>query len=329
MALPPEIDDYIKESIQHSLGLPVSDRTIELKLRAALEAQERLKDQYYLLQERLKEKDDIIERARAEACMNAQALKKFVEENQKLALECANLLTQCSKWEKECSLYDHDREALMEFGNEADERAKEAELRVLELEEEVKRLSEELQFYRLEHKAYEGDLGEEDMALEQKLVDSAVSTIIGKEEAASAAHSFLESNAGVDSCQRLLKMWDRLTLSTKSTLSLAAEVKMLRSDKEHLRINLHRSEEEVNKLFELNNFLDEENKRLLRQHSRERTHHGSAGKHSASATAKGNKRKSPKMSSPIDRKIDFSEVDSPRQPLSPLQQNPDFKMQKK
>ncbi|KAK6938116.1 hypothetical protein RJ641_031624 [Dillenia turbinata] len=327
MALPPEIDDYIKESIQHSLGLPVSDRTIELKLRAVLEAQERLKDQYYLLQERLKEKDDIIDRARAEACMNAQALKKFVEENQKLALECANLLTQCSKWEKECSLYDHDREALMEFGNEADERAKEAELRVLELEEEVKRLSEELQFYRHEPNTHEGDFSKED--LEQQLVDSAVSTVIDNEEVASAAHSFLEANAGVESCQRLLKMWDRLRPSTRCTLSLVAEVKMLQSDKEHLRINLHRAEEEVNKLFELNNFLDEENKRLLRQHSRERNHHGSAGKHSASATAKVNKRKSPKMISPIDRKIDFSEVDSPRQPLSPLQQNPDFKMQKK
>ena len=82
--------------------------------------------------------------------MNAQALKKFVEENHKLALECANLLSQCNKWERECSLYDRDREALMDFGNEADERAKEAEIRVCELEEEVRKLSEELQFYKCE-----------------------------------------------------------------------------------------------------------------------------------------------------------------------------------
>ena len=52
--------------------------------------------------------------------MNALALKKFVEVNQKLASECAHLLSQCNKWEKECSLYDHDREALMDFANEAD-----------------------------------------------------------------------------------------------------------------------------------------------------------------------------------------------------------------
>ena len=80
--------------------------------------------------------------------MNAQALKKFVEENQKLAMECSNLLGQCKKWERECSLYDHDREALMDFGNEADERAKEAEIRVHELGEEVRSLSEQLHFYK-------------------------------------------------------------------------------------------------------------------------------------------------------------------------------------
>ena len=83
--------------------------------------------------------------------MNAQALKRFVEENQKLASECANLLNQCHRWEKECSLYDHDREALMEFGNEADERAKDAELRVSQLEEELGKVLLELQYYKHEH----------------------------------------------------------------------------------------------------------------------------------------------------------------------------------
>lgn len=80
--------------------------------------------------------------------MNAQALKKFVEENQKLAKECESLLGQCRRWENECSLYDHDREALMDFGNEADERAKEAEVRVHELEGELSRVVDELQFYK-------------------------------------------------------------------------------------------------------------------------------------------------------------------------------------
>ena len=68
-----------------------------------------------------------------------------------MAMECANLLGQCKRWERECSLYDHDREALMDFGNEADERAKEAEVRVHELEDEVKTLSEELQSYKYQY----------------------------------------------------------------------------------------------------------------------------------------------------------------------------------
>ena len=70
----------------------------------------------------------------AKASINAVALK----ENQKLATECSNLLATCNKWKRECSLYDHDREALMDFANEADERAKEAEVRNRDLAEEKK-----------------------------------------------------------------------------------------------------------------------------------------------------------------------------------------------
>lgn len=81
--------------------------------------------------------------------MNAVALKKFVEENHRLAVECSNLSEACKKWESECLLYDHDREALMDFANEADERAKEAEAKNRDLEEEKSRLVEELHLYKL------------------------------------------------------------------------------------------------------------------------------------------------------------------------------------
>ncbi|KAJ0695342.1 hypothetical protein HanOQP8_Chr10g0348581 [Helianthus annuus] len=148
MDLPQETDDYIQESIDYSLGLPVSTRTLELKLMYSEESQRQLRNQYLCLKSKLQEKDDVIERVRAESTMNALAVKKFVEENQKLASECSNLLTECNKWEKECSLYHHDREALMEFGNEADNRAKEAETRVRDLEQELTKLTEELMFYK-------------------------------------------------------------------------------------------------------------------------------------------------------------------------------------
>ncbi|KAF6174635.1 hypothetical protein GIB67_006287 [Kingdonia uniflora] len=154
MDIPQEINDYIKESIEFSVGLRVSEKTLELKLQASEEARIRIQDEYYYLQNRLKEKDDLIERARSEASMNAQALKKFVEENQKLAVECGNLLSQCARWEKECSLYDRDREALMEFANEADEKAKDTEIRVIEAEDELRRLREELHCYKQEREMH-------------------------------------------------------------------------------------------------------------------------------------------------------------------------------
>ena len=83
--------------------------------------------------------------------MNAQAVKRFVEENQKLAAECESLVEQRVKLEQECALYDHDREALMEFGNDADERAREAQTRVLDLERDLLFMGNELNKYKNQH----------------------------------------------------------------------------------------------------------------------------------------------------------------------------------
>ncbi|XP_010270767.1 PREDICTED: uncharacterized protein LOC104606987 isoform X2 [Nelumbo nucifera] len=375
MDLPQEMGDYIKESIDCALGLSVSEKTLHLKLRASEEARKRIQDQYFYLHDRLKEKDEVIERAKAEASMNAQALKKFVEENQKLAIECANLLSQCSRWEKECSLYDRDREALMEFGNEADERAKEAEIRVLEVEDELRRVAEELQFYKHEYETLvcnEARASEElqllrerirdlervsqcsssntedqksqphiliskpahntgfGSTLECQLLESVVASLVDKDAVAANARAFLEANNGVESCQKLLKMWEWLNPSTQNIISLAAEVKTLQKDKEHLKVNLHRAEEEVKVFCEENCILDEENKRLMRLLNRERNHQGSGGKHTCSASAKGNKRKSSPKICAVEKMNDLNGPDSPRQPLSPLYHNsPDSRMHKK
>lgn len=321
MDLSQETEDFLRESVEHTLGLPVSTRTLQLKLRAAEEAQHHLRNQYLHLQSKLKEKDEIIERARAEATLNAQALKKFVEENQKLAMECANLLGQCKRWERECSLYDRDREALMDFGNEADERAKEAEVRVHELEEEVRTLSEELQFYKYQNDEKSVGTSGEATATDQMLLESLLAYSFAKDDVVSTARSFLEANRGVDMFERMLSLWNSLRPSTQKVLALVAELKSLEKDKEHLRANLDRAEEEVKVLFEENNILDEENKKFMRQLQRERHLHGSGGKHSGSVSSKGNKRKSsPKMCSQVEKKIDFGDADSLREPLSPLQQ---------
>ncbi|KAI3982963.1 hypothetical protein MKX01_010446 [Papaver californicum] len=383
MNIPQDVDDYIKESIDYTLGLPVSERTLETKLLASEDARKRLQDQNFVLHSRLKEKDELLERSKSEACMGNQAVKRFVEANQKLALECENLLSQCSKLERECSLYDHDREALMEFGNEADERAKEAEIRVVEVENDLIILSEELDFYKHqcdvrmvnERKATEEllllrqrvtelerlqslelhdnkvacsncsafktvngnpplQMSEDSDAmnvnveysavstnLEGHLLDSLIVSITDKDEAAANPHTFLEANSGVESCQGLLKIWDRLSPATQNVIALVSEIRALQTHKEHLTTNLVRAEEEVRALFDENTILDEENKRLLRQCNRERHHQGSGDKHTSSASAKGKKRRSsPKTSSSIERKIDF-EQDLPRHPLSPIQYN--------
>ncbi|KAK8597121.1 hypothetical protein V6N12_065597 [Hibiscus sabdariffa] len=358
MDIPPEVDGYIKETIEDSLGLQISTQSLQLKLRSTEEAQRRLRDQCLFLLSKLKERDQIIERSKAEANMNAVALKRFVEENQKLATECANLLTQCTKWERECSLYDNDREVLLDFGNEADERTKKAEIRAHELEEELGKLREELSFYKHHSESRGIDSSSEGTALEENLLESVLSTLICKDEV-TCGRTFLETNNSLEACQRLLKMWNRLRLSTQKILCLAAEVKTLENDKEHLRMNLCKAEDEVKVLFEENNLLNDENKRLLRQYHKEKNLHGSGGKHSGSSSTKvseqfvgffvflgiaheclfshvnitalpTNKRKSRlNICSPIEKKIDFTDLDTARNPLSPLRLNsPDLRMHK-
>lgn len=68
MDLPPEVDNYIKETIDHALGLPVSAETLELKLRVSQDAQRRLAHYCDVLQSRIKEKDQLIERSRVRMC---------------------------------------------------------------------------------------------------------------------------------------------------------------------------------------------------------------------------------------------------------------------
>ncbi|GFP93367.1 hypothetical protein PHJA_001481100 [Phtheirospermum japonicum] len=309
MDLPQETEDYIRESIDDSVGLPVSTGTILHKLRAVEASNVHLRRQCLSLHTKLKEKDEIIERSRAEASMNAVALKKFVEENQKLATECSNLLATCSKWESECSLYDQDREALMDFANEADERAKEAEIRNHDLEEERKKLVEELHFYKFRSEGQLVNVSADDLHVEQILLDSLLTTMFAKDEITSTAHSFLEAHSGVEVCQQLLNMWTSLKPSTQKVVALTAQ---------------------VNALFEENSILNEENKRLMRQCYREKNI--SSGSGGGSVSGKGKRKSSPKMSSsPAEKKIDSGEINTLRQPLSPLPYNnsPENRMHKK
>ncbi|XP_074263076.1 uncharacterized protein LOC141585902 [Silene latifolia] len=330
MEIGQELDCFIKNSIDHILGLNIPEQSLQLKLESLEMINLRLRDQYLCVQSKLQEKESALQLARSEANMNAQSIKKFVEENGKLASECKYLASQCEKWEQECSLYDHDREALMEFGNEADERAAEAECRVMELQEELRSVGDQLEYYKLQYEtlsvgssaAVKVESSVDSPPSEQILLNSLVASLVNENEVAKTALTFLEANSGVETYRELLEMWSSLRPETQNVLSLASNVKTLQKAKEHLRINLNRAEEEVNVLAEENNALVEENKKLLKLCHSERKHAGSGEKRDSSARTKNSKRKaSPGMSSPIDRKIDFNDVDSLRYPLSPLKEN--------
>ncbi|KAJ0233222.1 hypothetical protein HA466_0284400 [Hirschfeldia incana] len=316
MNLSQEVDDYIKDTIDHSLGLPISIESLQRKLLAAEESHLRLRDQYLALLSRLKEKDQVLDRVRSEASLNAQALKKFVEENQKLAEECGNLLSQCKKWERECLLYHQDRDALMEFGNEADERAREAESRVRELEEEVARMSEELQVRKRQIGTGEVDNCSRQ---EEDLLDSVLGSLIGKDENI-VGRLFLEANVQDQSCKALLSRWDRLKPSTQKVLSLVSVAKKFEKERECIIQNLARAEQETELVSLQNRKLDKENRKLLRQ---QQSPLGSAEKSHKSASAKSNKRKCPKMmSSPVEKMLEFSgSPEISRKPLSPVWDN--------
>ncbi|KAL5078514.1 hypothetical protein RYX36_006935 [Vicia faba] len=307
MSLPPEIDDFIKQCIDHSLGLPISPQTLDIMLRALKDSDQFLRHQNASLLDKLKEKDELIEQTKYEACLSAVAIKKFVEENQKLAVECENLVEYCLKLEKEFVLYENDREALIEFQNEAEERGREAYLRIEELERDI--IVYQMKIKECQEENESVDSSSTSMLEEESLLDSLLATVTTKDD--SSTYEFLVANNENEHCKKLLSMWSGLRQSTQRILSLVAEVMSLEKDKEHLRINLDRAEEEGKLLFVENSKLEKENKRLMM-------------KLSHSASAKSSKRKSsPKTSSPMRKKIDFDDLDSvsSRQPFSPLQSN--------
>ncbi|KAJ6812757.1 uncharacterized protein M6B38_147225 [Iris pallida] len=122
--LPRETEDYIKQSIDHSLGLAIPSTTLQLKLQNSEDDRRRLQDVVFLLQARLGESQKRVDQYRAEAIMNAQGLKKCVEEKEAIVAEYRDLQAHCSRLEKECTLYQRDLDKVMES---FDEMAKENE----------------------------------------------------------------------------------------------------------------------------------------------------------------------------------------------------------
>ncbi|CAO2834303.1 unnamed protein product [Amaranthus hypochondriacus] len=314
MELPQESDEFVKHTIDNLLGLPVPEDSLQLKIRSLESSSQILRNQYLSVLSKLKQKEQAVELARAEACLNAQAMKKFVEENTKLAAECENLLRERSKLEKECSLYDRDRDALMDFGNEADARAKEAETKVGKLVEELKERTAEVQYYKQQIEMLSDGSSEHGTIKEQKLVSTLVASLVNNNEVSKTASAYLQDNSENETCSELLKMLNSLRPETQNIISLANHVRTLQKDKEHLMMNLHRAEEEVTVLAKANNILEAENKRLLRLSNPETKHDGSS-------RTKKYKRTSPLVSSPpVQPRMFCSDAVSLPCPISPLEE---------
>ncbi|XP_039135478.1 uncharacterized protein LOC120272669 [Dioscorea cayenensis subsp. rotundata] len=183
MDLSPETDEYIRESIEDSVGLPIPARTLRLKLIASEDERHRLQDHIFLLGDRLEDAERRLEECRVEASMNALELRKCIEEKAAMISEHRALTEHCACLEEECLRYERDLKRLMEACDE---------------------------------------LGKENDALQECLLDNSV-------------------------------------------VRLVDEIGLLKQDKQQMRINLCRAEDEVKALFEENKLLDQENRRLLAQ----------------------------------------------------------------
>ncbi|CAN6252684.1 unnamed protein product [Urochloa humidicola] len=109
--LPGGAEEYVRDSIHSSLGLPVSDRSLRLKLLASEDQRHRLQDHVFSLEEDLRAANRRIELLKAEAAMNAAGLRRCVEDKEALAAAYAELNAKCVK---ECDLYERDLERAME-----------------------------------------------------------------------------------------------------------------------------------------------------------------------------------------------------------------------
>uniref|UniRef100_A0A0A9ECM6 Uncharacterized protein n=1 Tax=Arundo donax TaxID=35708 RepID=A0A0A9ECM6_ARUDO len=104
-------DKYMLDSIQSSLGLPVSDHSLRLKLRAYEDHNRRLQDHVFSLEEDLRAARRRIELLKTEAAMNAAGLRRCIEDKDTMAAAYNDLSTKSAK---ECALYERDLERVME-----------------------------------------------------------------------------------------------------------------------------------------------------------------------------------------------------------------------
>uniref|UniRef100_A0A453Q7V3 Uncharacterized protein n=1 Tax=Aegilops tauschii subsp. strangulata TaxID=200361 RepID=A0A453Q7V3_AEGTS len=100
------------------LGLPVPDRSIRAKLAAYEDLRRRLQDRVFALEEDLHAAARRIDLLKNESAMNAEGIRRCVEEKEAVAAARDQLAAHAARLEKECGLYERDLERAMESCDE-------------------------------------------------------------------------------------------------------------------------------------------------------------------------------------------------------------------
>ncbi|VAI52193.1 unnamed protein product [Triticum turgidum subsp. durum] len=289
-ALPGGAEEYVRDSIEASLGLPVPDRSLRAKLAASEDLRRRLQDRVFALEEELH-----AAARRIDLLKVRPPLPPFPVRSVPFRIG-GYLAARSLAVRRNACLTDRDGPVRC-VQNESAMNA-EGIRRCVEEKEAVAAARDQLAAHaaRLEKECglYERDL-----------------------------------ERAMESCDELARESDDLRNRLRDAPDLTEQVQALQRDKEILKTNLNKAEEEVKLLFEENRALDEANKRLLCLLEKEQKHR-SERKHSASNSTKKRKSSSLKDTSPVGLAIDFNSADASRQPLLPLQPNsPDCRVHKK
>ncbi|KAM3245684.1 hypothetical protein ACQJBY_056808 [Aegilops geniculata] len=289
-ALPGGAEEYVRGSIEAALGLPVPDRSLRAKVAAYEDLRRRLQDRVFALEEDLHAAARRIDLLKVRPPLPPSPFP--------VPFRNGGYLLACSlAVRRNACLTDRNGPRAC-VQNESAMNA-EGIRRCVEEKEAVAAARDQLAAHaaRLEKECglYERDL-----------------------------------ERAMESCDDLARESDDLRKRLRDAPDLTEQVQALQRDKEILKTNLNKAEEEVKLLFEENRALDEANKRLLCLLEKEQQKHRSERKHSASNSTKKRKSSSLKDTSPVGLAIDFNSADSSRQPLLPLQPNsPDCRVHKK
>uniref|UniRef100_A0A9I9E8Q7 Uncharacterized protein n=1 Tax=Cucumis melo TaxID=3656 RepID=A0A9I9E8Q7_CUCME len=177
-----------------------------------------------------------------EARLNAQGLKKAIEQNQKLSEEKSRLVGHLKRLK-----------TIIDKGKPALDQAKETQIRFHELEKEVEILKLDLYFFKIQHQMQRF----QSSSMEEGLVESALSQLIGETDSSAPILFLLRNIKKDESCRRLLHLSRSLSPPTLRALAMADTIKTLEKENQQLQKLLCTTQGEVKLLSDQIGYLME------------------------------------------------------------------------